>query len=276
MAMSKIALIGSGNVSSHLASIFTQKGHFISEIYSRKLQNACELAGNFAGTVATDSLDFSESKAEIFVVSVSDSALESVLNQLISPPHAIIAHTSGSHALDIIPNKKQAGIFYPLQTFSKGKKLDFEQVPICLEANNAATLARLQLLANSISHHVYQFDSQERQILHLSAVFSCNFSNFLFTISKHILEKNKKNIPFDILKPLIVETLEKAFDISPENAQTGPAKRGDTTIINKQLALLDVLFGENATPQNKGEQDWKKIYDLFTAQIIRYHAQNAD
>ncbi|TAH17964.1 MAG: DUF2520 domain-containing protein [Cytophagales bacterium] len=270
--MSKIALIGAGNVSSHLASIFTKKGHTITEIYSRKLQNAAALASSFAGVVPTDRLDFSESKAEFFLVSVTDNALENVLNQLVTLPNAIIAHTSGSHPLSIIPQSTQAGIFYPLQTFSKSKEVNFEQIPICLEANNKHNLLLMRQLASSISHHIYEFDSEERQILHLAAVFSCNFSNFLFTISKHILEKNKKEIPFDILKPLISETLEKAFEISPENAQTGPAKRADTAIIGKHLALLDTLFTQNKAI-NKREENWKKIYDLLTKQIIRFYTK---
>lgn len=270
--MSNIALIGAGNVASHLASILTQKGHTITEIYSRKLKNAAALASNFAGVVPTDDLDFSESKAEIFLVAVTDNVLEEVFGKLVIPPHAIVAHTSGSHALGIIPQSTQAGIFYPLQTFSKSKEVNFEQIPICLEANSQSTLLVLRQLASTISGQIYEFDSEERQILHLAAVFSCNFSNFLFTVSKHILEKNKKEIPFEILKPLISETLEKAFEISPENAQTGPAKRADTVIISKQLALLDTLFMQNKAI-NKGEENWKKIYDLLTKQIIRFYSK---
>lgn len=271
--MQKIAFIGAGNVAWHLTHVISKNGYSITEIYSRNIENAIDLASHFADTVPTNSLDFSESKAEIFFVAVNDDALEGVLHQLIVPTRATVAHTSGTQSLAIIPHPK-AAVFYPLQTFSKQKVVDFQAIPICLEAKNSDTLAMLKKVANTISKRVYEFSSQERQLLHLAAVFSCNFSNFLFTISKHILEKNPQAIPFDILQPLINETVQKAFDISPENAQTGPARRGDNSIIQRQLALLDTLFGENITLPNKGEDTWKKIYQLFSQQIKHYYQES--
>lgn len=268
--MQKIAFIGAGNVAWHLAHAISKNGYSITEIYSRKIENAIDLASHFADTVPTDSLDFSKSMAEILFVAVSDDALKDVLHQLRTPPHATVAHTSGTLPLAIIPHS-QAAVFYPLQTFSKQKVIDFQLIPICLEAQNSDTLAILKKVASAISTKIYEFSSQERQLLHLAAVFSCNFSNFLFTISKHILEKNQQAIPFDILQPLINETVQKAFDISPENAQTGPARRGDNSIIQRQLALLDALFGANATPLNKGGDTWKEIYELFSQQIKHYY-----
>jgi predicted short-subunit dehydrogenase-like oxidoreductase (DUF2520 family) len=271
--MQKIAFIGAGNVAWHLAHAIAKNGYSITEIYSRNIENAVDLASHFADTVPTNSLDFSESEAEIFFVAVSDDALANLLHQLKVPPHTTVAHTSGTLPLAIIPHP-QAAVFYPLQTFSKQKVIDFQEIPICLEAKNSDTLAILKKLANIISNRVYEFSSQERQLLHLAAVFSCNFSNFLFTISKHILEKSPQAISFDILQPLINETVQKAFDISPENAQTGPAKRGDNSIIQRQLALLDTLFGENITQLNKGEDRWKKIYELVSEQIKHYYKEN--
>ncbi len=270
--MQKIAFIGTGNVAWHLAHAISKNGYPITEIYSRNIENATDLASHFADTVPINHLDFSKSEAEIFFVAVSDDALDSVLHQLKVPPHAAVAHTSGTQPLAIIPHP-QAAVFYPLQTFSKQKVVDFQAIPICLEAKNSDTLAILKKVANIISKRVYEFSSQERQLLHLAAVFSCNFSNFLFTISKNILEKSPQTIPFDILQPLISETVQKAFDISPENAQTGPARRADNSVIKRQLALLDVLFGENTDIMNKGEDAWKKIYELFSEQIKHYYQE---
>ncbi|SFF38859.1 Rossmann-like and DUF2520 domain-containing protein [Thermoflexibacter ruber] len=257
--MFRIAIIGAGNVAWHLASNLEKEGHQITEVYSRNLANAKALARTLWNAKPTNSLDFSHSQASIFLVCVSDNALQEVIEQIALPEEVIIAHTSGTHSLEILERANAyIGVFYPLQTFTKDKEVNFKNVPICLEANEAEVLEVLIELAESISSQVYEISTPQRQVLHLSAVFACNFTNFLFTISKEILERNE--MPFDLLQNLIQETVQKAFVLSPENAQTGPAKRGDTSIVEKHLTLLESYPVE-----------WKVLYELFTQQIRAYY-----
>jgi predicted short-subunit dehydrogenase-like oxidoreductase (DUF2520 family) len=257
--MFRITIIGAGNVAWHLATNLEKEGHQITEVYSRSLAKAKELAQKLWNAKPMDSLDFSHSQASVFLLCVSDDALQEVAEQIILPEQVIIAHTSGTHSLEILEKvNAYFGIFYPLQTFTKGKEVNFKNIPICLEANEAEVLEVLVELAESISSQVYEISTPQRQVLHLSAVFACNFTNFLFTISKEILERNE--MPFELLQNLIQETVQKAFVLSPENAQTGPAKRGDTSILAKHLALLESY-----------PLEWKMLYELFTQQIKTYY-----
>jgi predicted short-subunit dehydrogenase-like oxidoreductase (DUF2520 family) len=269
--MQKITFIGAGNVASHLAKALAKAGNTILEIYSRNLLNAQRLSSYIPNTVATNHLDFAKSKAEIFIVAVKDDALAEVIAHLILPPNAILAHTSGTLPLDIIQrNDVVPAVLYPLQTFSPNKEIDFQTLPFFLEAKSSEVLATIKNLVLTISPNVYEINSNQRQILHLAAVFSCNFSNFLFTISKTILEKEQQiassPLHFGLLRPLITETVQKAFEISPENAQTGPAKRQDKGLIAKHLQLLEELLDED-------EKDWKKLYQLLSEQIAFYYRQ---
>lgn len=262
--MPTIALIGAGNLAWHLGQALYGAGNTISEVFSKNLENAQALAALFPDAIPTHHLNFAESKAQVFIVAVKDDALASVLEELVLPPQAILAHTSGTQSLQLIRNQAiSPAVFYPLQTFSKAKQVNFTAIPICIEASNEATYLILEQIAQSISTQVYRLSSEQRQVLHLAAVFACNFPNFLFLISKQILAQQQ--IPFDLLKPLIDETVEKAFSISPENAQTGPAKRGDNSIIDKHLALLNSL---------EINPDWQKIYQLLSKNITDYFVKN--
>ena len=164
-----------------------------------------------------------------------------------------MVHTSGSVALSALNDKNRRGVFYPLQTFSKAKAIDYRSVPICIEAETADDFQILETLAKSISEYTYAVNSQQRQALHVAAVFVCNFTNHLYQIGHEICEANQ--LPFDILKPLIQETAEKIVTLTPAEAQTGPAKRKDTQTINKHLAFLT-------------EENQKEIYKLLTKYII--------
>ncbi len=257
--MFRIAIIGAGNVAWHLATALEKEGHRITEVYSRSLSNAQALVKKLWNATPTHSLDFSHSRANIFLVCVRDDALQGVIEQIKLPAEVLIAHTSGTHTLEILEKANPYfAVFYPLQTFTKDKEVNLKNAPICLEASEEEVLKILVQLAESISEQVYQVSTPQRQVLHLSAVFACNFTNFLFTISKEILERNE--MPFGLLQNLIQETVHKAFVLSPENAQTGPAKREDTSIIEKHLALLESY-----------PLEWKTLYELFTQQIKTYY-----
>jgi predicted short-subunit dehydrogenase-like oxidoreductase (DUF2520 family) len=238
MTYSKVSIIGSGNVATHLALTLENKGHFVNEIYSRNLANANKLVSKLYNTEVKENLDFSSSESEIYIISVSDDAIEVVAENLIIPPTGILVHTSGSMPMSVLnlSSCQNLGVFYPLQTFSRNKKVNFNEIPICIEATNKVTLAFIKNLASSISKKVVPIDSEQRMVLHIAAVLSCNFTNHLFTCSKEVLQK--RNLNFDLLKPLIVETVNKALEIGPENSQTGPALRKDFETLDKHYNFL--------------------------------------
>jgi predicted short-subunit dehydrogenase-like oxidoreductase (DUF2520 family) len=257
--MYKIGLVGAGNVAWHLGIALEKAGHQVINVYSRHWDRAQQLAQALLAAKPTNQLDFPNSEAEIFFIAVTDDALGEVVSTLFVPENSIIAHTSGTHALSLVQKKKTfPAVFYPLQTFTKNKPIDFQNIPICIESNHIESLDKIKTIAQSLSNYVYEINSEKRQLLHLAAIFTCNFSNFLFTIGKDILEKN--GMPFELLQNLVNETVQKAFLLSPENAQTGPAKRGDNSIIQKHLSIL-----------NQYPSEWKTLYEQFSTQIYDYH-----
>ena len=250
----KVAIVGSGNVAWHLARALEDSGHFITDIYSRRLAHAKELAARLYDTQITDSLDLSESDAEIFLIAVSDDAVEPVAATLSVPPYAIVAHTSGTQPMEPLTRyHENSGIFYPLQTFTKGISMDLKQVPICVEAVHESTRKILFKLAESISSEVYHINSADRKVLHVAAVFACNFSNHMLSIAQDILEDH--DLDFELLQPLIVETVNKALAVGPMEAQTGPAQRGDDQVLKDHVKFL------------KYDPAYRKIYKLLSEHL---------
>ena len=247
----KVAIIGAGNVGWHLARALEDAGHYVTDIYSRRKAKGLELANRLYDTRVTNSLNLKESQAEIFLLSVSDDKLEEVAAKVKIPPYAIIAHTSGTQSLKVLSAyHDNAGIFYPLQTFTKGVSVDLKEVPICIEALNQPSEKVLQSLGESISDEVYNVLSDDRKVLHVAAVFACNFSNHMYTIAQDILEKH--DIDFGLLHPLIVETVNKALSVGPVESQTGPAQRNDHETLKKHLKFL------------RYDSDYRKIYRLLS------------
>ncbi|MDX2191131.1 MAG: DUF2520 domain-containing protein [Bacteroidota bacterium] len=256
----KVCIIGSGNLAWHLAQALDSNGNRITDVYSRNKQNAHNLCKKLYHAESTSVLNFSESSADLFIVCVSDDAIFSVISQIQIPENKIIVHTSGTLSLDVFKelNKfENYGVFYPVQTFTKSKQISFKNIPICIEANNVQTEKNLEKMAFSICENVCFIDSNDRKILHLAAVFACNFTTQLIQISKNVLEKNA--LPFDIIKPLIAETIEKTLLIGPEKAITGPAIRNDYNIIESHKKLLE---------KDKLVLD---IYSKITDSIIQTH-----
>lgn len=256
----KAAIIGAGNVAWHLSQALENAGYPICEVYSRTAAHAVELAERMYGATVNPDLDFSESEARLFFLTIKDDALEQVASQISFPPDSIVVHTSGSKSLEelrqsVFFDTVNTGVFYPLQTFSKSKKVDFSTVPICIEACNEEVEHILVEIGQSISQIVYVVNSDERRVLHVAAVFACNFTNHLFALSKDILEK--ENLEFELLKPLIWETVEKALQADhPANVQTGPAKRNDQKIIDQQINYLE------------NNPEAQTIYQLLTESIL--------
>src|SRR5690606_25251070 len=173
--------------------------------------------------------------ADITLISVTDSAIAEV-SAKIPYNDALVVHTSGTTALEVLNDKNRKGVFYPLQTFSKNKEINFEEVPLCLEAENIDDLNELKLLAKELSNKVFEISSEQRKCPHVSAVFVSNFTNHLYSIGNEICKGN--NIPFDILKPLINETADKINYLNPKDAQTGPAIRFDQKTIKTHEDFL--------------------------------------
>lgn len=243
--MIKVILLGSGNVAMHLFQAFSKAtGVEVVQVFSRTISK------DFPSSIQTS--DFTQIfDADIYIICVSDNAIASVSNQL-QIENKLVVHTSGSTEFNVLNTKNKRGVFYPLQTFSKNKPVNFKEIPICLETENAEDFEVLQKLASCISNSVTKIDGKQRKALHVSAVFVCNFTNHLYQIGNEICVEN--NIPFKILQPLIEETAQKIKSLSPQDAQTGPAMRNDTKTIEKHI---DFLTDENQ----------KEIYKILTKSI---------
>ncbi len=236
----KLTFIGSGNVAWHLAQAFEKTSHHsVAEVYSRSLTNAKKLTAKLYNATATNSLDFTQSKAEVFFIAVTDDALAHIAAEIRFPKDVIVLHTSGAQSVEVLDSIKnvKTGVFYPLQTFTKAKPVNFQTIPICIEVKDKLQEKLIEKLAFTICENVAFVNSYDRKVLHLAAVFACNFTNHLFAIANKILKK--ENLDFKILQPLIEETVKKAFSNTPEKSQTGPAARHDNKTIQVHLQLLE-------------------------------------
>lgn len=243
--MIKVILLGSGNVATHLFQAFSKVSEVeVIQVFSRTISK------DFPESIQTS--DFAQIlEADVYIISVSDNAIAEVSNQL-PFENRLVVHTSGSTDFDVLDAKNKRGVFYPLQTFSKNKTVDFSEIPICLETENISDYEILEKLAESISKSVNKIDGNQRKALHVSAVFVCNFVNHLYEIGNEICLEN--HIPFEILQPLIEETAQKIKTLSPKESQTGPAVRNDNKTIEKHI---DFLTDENQ----------KDIYKILTKSI---------
>lgn len=245
--MIRVVIIGSGNVAQHLISAFLQSTEI--QIVQAFARNKSALETFSPAFPVTDDLK-DLAAADLYLIAVSDDAIAPVSRQLPFKGR-LVAHTSGSASIDQIDLANVAAVFYPLQTFTKNKPVDFSTVPICLETRPDA-FPILEKVARSISSHIYKIDSKQRQALHVAAVFANNFTNHLYKIGSDICSES--GIPFEILKPLILETAEKVLTLAPSEAQTGPAKRHDASTIGRHLEFL--------TDENQ-----KTIYKILTQSI---------
>lgn len=233
--MYKIGFIGSGKVATALAKAFHNNGLQVLQIYSPNKDNARKLASS-VNAKAIISIEEFDNNIDFIIVSITDTALLKLDFSEINSS-TLICHTSGSVSMEIFDKFENFGVFYPLQTFSNQRELDFGKIPICIEANRKTNTTKLLDLGNYISNSVQEIDSKKRSILHLAAVFVCNFTNAMYSIGENILDKS--DISFDLLRPLIEETAHKVQDHSPNEVQTGPALRNDQEIMNKHKKSLN-------------------------------------
>lgn len=252
-----ISFIGAGNVATHLANALFKNKCSIKQVFSKSFKNANALA-NKVNAQPIESLSQLSNKAELYIIAVPDDEIENVIKQF-PFKNKLVVHTSGTVNLAAFKknNIQHFGILYPLQTLSKKIPVDFSAVPFCIEANNSSNLKVVEKIAKQLSDKVYEVNSEQRKLLHLAAVFACNFTNNMYQIAYNICQQNQLN--FDILKPLIIETANKIMIQTPKEAQTGPAKRNDATTIEKHLALLDK------------QKKYQEIYQLITQNIQQNH-----
>ncbi len=254
MPINSIVLIGAGNVATQLGKVFHQKGLNILQVYSRT-QKSAEALAKIVGSQAISDLSQLNRNAGLYLISVSDDAIGEIISHL-NPLPGILAHTSGSVEMDILKKSaSKVGVFYPLQTFSKIKAIDFTKIPICIEATDKETEIALTGLASKISQDVRQINSVQRANIHLAAVFVNNFTNYMYFLGEDLLKE--EGISFDILLPLIHETAEKMKHQKPLEAQTGPAIRNDARIILKHLNIL------------KDDPEKQEIYRLISQKISK-------
>ncbi len=251
-----VSFIGSGNLAWHLAPALDNVGFVVKEVFSRNPQHAEQLTDRLYQAEVKATLDFSTSDSSLFIIAATDDAIKSIAQEIILPDEAILVHTSGSQPLSELEFSatSNVGVFYPLQTFSKQKKVDFKNIPIFIESNNEETEEALMLIAKAIGNQVRKIHSEERQALHVAAVFASNFTNHMLSISKGIMQQN--GLDYDWLKPLILETIQKSLNLDPESAQTGPAKRGDLEILDKHLDFL------------KEDEAVAEIYKIVSQHIV--------
>lgn len=248
----QIVIIGSGNVAYHMAKAFSLKKIPLMQIFGRNGEELKKISEELNVPYSTEHLD----DADLYIICVSDHSVEGV-SKIITKKNCLVAHTSGSLPKEILAGEYRKSSFYPLQTFSKSKQLDYEKIPFFIEAENEADQKLLFDLASRISENVMESNHEKRKYIHLTAVFACNFVNHLFARAKEI--SDSQEIPFDYFLPLIDETVKKIYEIEPKAAQTGPAVRNDVRVLELHEQLLKDESLEIYKTMNHSIQ---KMYEL--------------
>lgn len=256
-----VVFLGAGNVATHLSVSMQKAGHRIVQVYSRTEESASVLATRLECSWTTSVEEISP-LGQLYVFCLKDAVLTDFSRQvyehlrtIATPGHpdcgagALFVHTAGSMPLDVLPSLRR-GVFYPMQSFSKSRTVDFSVIPVFIESETDAVL--LGNLAKSISTHVYLLSSSERKYLHLAAVFANNFTNHMYDLSARMLERH--GIPFEVMLPLIDETARKVHEMEPRKAQTGPAVRYDENVMQQQLSLIE-------------EENVREMYKLISRSI---------
>jgi predicted short-subunit dehydrogenase-like oxidoreductase (DUF2520 family) len=259
MARYNLSFAGAGRVAGALCREMHHAGYNILQVVSRSESNGKPLADSCNAEWSSDP-DFKDAN-DIIIVAVPDLSLREVLSRIKCSDTTIVVHTAGSFGLEVFPEKiKKAGVFYPLQTFTQGRKVSFKDLPFLLESSSHVIDKKLARIATTLGGQAHLVDTEKRRMIHLSAVFVCNFSNFMLTAGKEL--SSKAGLPFGILVPLIKETISKAIEIGPEKSQTGPAIRNDRNTIEKHLELLSF------------SPELQSIYRDVTQAIIKYFKED--
>lgn len=227
----RISIIGSGNVAYHLAKAFAENGVKIFQLFGRNETELKEISEELSIPFSTENLE----KSDLYIIAVNDDAIAQV-SAKIPFEDSLVTHTSGSLPKEILIGNYRKGCFYPLQTFSKSKSLDYSKIPFFIEAENQEDTDELKNLASRLSDKVMESSYEKRKYIHLTAVFACNFVNHLYARAQEI--SDSQGIPFEYFHPLIQETTDKIEELAPKLAQTGPAVRNDERILELHEELI--------------------------------------
>lgn len=254
-----IVFVGAGNLATNLAKALYQKGFRIVQVYSRTEESAQALAQAVEAAYTTD-LAAVASDAELYIVSLKDAAFVQLLPEIVAGKgNALWVHTAGSIPMSVWEGRvERYGVFYPMQTFSKQRAVDFRQIPVFVESSSAEDTRMLKEIAAVLSGRVYEATSEQRKSLHLAAVFTCNFTNHLYALAAELLKKYR--LPFEVMLPLIDETARKVHELEPRLAQTGPAVRYDKNVIDDHLRMLS------------DEPEMQELYRLMSESIHRLNS----
>ena len=247
----QIVIIGSGNVAYHLAKAFKESGVEVSQIFGRNATELSKISEELHIPFSTETL----ADADLYLISVSDSSIAEV-SQFIKKDNVLVAHTSGSVSREALNGSYRKSVFYPLQTFSKSKKLDYSKIPFFIDAENENDEEILKNLASKISKNVMLANDEKRKYIHLTAVFACNFVNHLYARAKEI--SDSQGITFDYFLPLIDETTQQIHELEPKLAQTGPAIRNDEKVLKLHESLLT-------------DEEKLKIYKTLNESILKMY-----
>lgn len=250
----KIALIGAGNLATVLGHALYNAKHDIVQVCSRTMAAAKQLAERL-NAVPTDDLETITNDADLYIIALKDSVLDEVIGKICpNRSEKLFVHTAGSMPIDVFRGRTERyGVLYPMQTFSKTRIVDFRNIPVFVEANSISTMQTIIGVAQSVSDNVQELSSADRRHLHLAAVWACNYVNHCYDLAAEVLQK--VGLPFDVMLPLTDETARKVHELSPREAQTGPAIRYDENIIEAQMQLM------NDNPKAQ------KIYELMAKSI---------
>ena len=251
----KIVIIGAGNVATHIAKALAAHNLAPAQIWSRHANTAAALAGQ-VGSQAVANIEDIDTDADIYVISVTDQALEQVITGLCAHcRQGVFVHTAGTMPMELFEGKcRHYGVLYPMQTFSKDKSLDFNKIPCFVEASDQLADDAIMQVTNLLSDNVHRLAGKDRKWLHVAAVFACNFSNACYTMAERILQAH--GLSFDVMLPLVDETTAKLHSLSPVEAQTGPAARNDHNVMNRHKDML------------KDAPDMQAVYQMMSEIIM--------
>lgn len=252
-----VVFIGAGNLATNLAKALYKNGFRIVQIYSRTIEAARTLAQKVEAEYTTELSEVSKG-GRLYIVSLKDDAFVQLLPEIVAgKDNVLLVHTAGSIPMSIWEGKtSRYGVLYPMQTFSKLREVDFRSIPFFVESNSPEDTELLKGIASVLSEKVYEATSEQRRSLHLAAVFTCNFTNHMYTLAAELLRKY--NLPFEVMLPLIDETAHKVHELEPKQAQTGPAVRYDESVIGKHLEML------------ADEPEMQELYQLISRNIHRF------
>lgn len=244
----RVTLIGSGNIATVLGKKMMESGHTIVQVYSRNTDHAKTLADQ----LSAEAVDEISDNADMYIVAVADDALQNISSWM-KPVNGFVVHTAGSVSIDVLKDvSPNYGVLWPLQSIRKetGKT---PVLPVLIDANNPWNKMKLKGFAQSFADSVAEANDEQRRKLHLAAVITNNFSNYIFSLTeKYCIDEG---IDFNLMIPLLAETVSRMQDHSPSDLQTGPAIRNDASTIEKHRELLE------------NYPDLLELYNFFTDRI---------